>query len=143
MSNYYIKGTEEVSQNKKILFCKLKRFYEYNKGFGRRCIKLTSKRCFLTNKTKITKETLINIDHVSFYNIKLTDDDFTYYNNYIRSLRYRNSSILYNMVVQTNNNTAEQITVVDEWQVTVDDLESNHSDDYDSSDYNDDDSSIS
>jgi len=131
MTNYYIKGTEEITQNKKILFCKLKKFYEHNKAFGRKNIKLTTSHCFLTNKTKTTSEIVYNIEHISFYNIKLTNDDFADYDDYVNSIRYRNSSLLYNMVVQTNNSNSAQITVVDEWEITA-----GH--DYDSDDESDD-----
>jgi hypothetical protein len=140
MTNYYIKGTEEVGQNKKLLFCKLKKFYEYNKAFGRKAIKITSAYCFLTNKTKTTKETVYNTDHISFYNIKLTTNDFAEYDDYVNSIRYRNRSLLYNMVVQTNNNTSAHITVVDEWQVTAGDDDSSSDNSSISSDINDDDS---
>ena len=134
MANYYIRGTEEIIRNKKILFCKLKRFYEYNKAFGRKNIKLTNTHCFLTNKTKTTREIVYNTAHVGFYNIKLTNDDFDEYDNYINSNR---RGVLYNMVVHTNSNTSAHITVVDEWQVT-DGNDDSSSISSDSSDVNDD-----
>ena len=140
MTNYYIKGTEELAKNKKILFCKLKKFYEFNKAFGRKAVKLTNSYCFLTNKTKTTSETVYNTEHVNFHNIKLTAEDFTEYDNYVNSLRYRNRGVLYNMVVQTNNNTEAHITVVDEWQVPMDEDDSSSVSDNESSDVNDDDS---
>jgi hypothetical protein len=144
ITNYYIQGTEEVAKNKKLLFCTLKKFYEYNKVFGRKNIKITSTHCFLTNKTKTTKVTIYNTEHVSFYNIKLTNRDFTEYEYYVKTLRYRNRGLLYNMV-QTNNNTAEHIILVDEWHVTTSgDLESDNSSDIDTdSSYENDDVSVS
>ena len=39
--NYDIKGTHKISKYRKILYLKLKQFYEYNKTFGRKIIKLT------------------------------------------------------------------------------------------------------
>jgi len=94
----------------------------------------------MTNKTKTTSETVYNTEHVNFHNIKLTAEDFTEYDNYVNSLRYRNRGVLYNMVVQTNNNTEAHITVVDEWQVPMDEDDSSSVSDNESSDVNDDDS---
>jgi len=41
--NYDMRGTHKLSRYKKILYLKLKKFYEYNKIFGRRMIKLKPK----------------------------------------------------------------------------------------------------
>jgi predicted metallopeptidase len=39
--NYDIQGTHKINKYKTILYLKLKKFYQYNKAFGRRIIKLT------------------------------------------------------------------------------------------------------
>jgi len=128
MTNYYIKGTEEVTNYKQILFCKLKKFYQHNKIFGRKTIKLTNKCGDLTNKPKLIRETTYNLEHLSFHNIKLTEEDYNEYYN------QRRSGVLYNMVVQQPNNVTTQITVLDEWQI---------SDNDESSSYENDDGSVS
>jgi hypothetical protein len=63
--NYDIKGTSKIYNYKRVLHEKLRKFYEYNKLFGRRYIKLT-----MNEKKRITKKEIIfNTDHISFYKI--------------------------------------------------------------------------
>ena len=69
--NYDIKGTMKIYNYKLILHTKLKSFYQYNKTFGRRFIKIT--RMF--NKP-LKREYEYNSDHISFYKIPIN-------NNYI------------------------------------------------------------
>ena len=63
--NYDIKGTSKIYNYKRILHDKLRKFYEYNKLFGRRYIKLT-----MNAKNRIKKKTItFNTDHINFYKI--------------------------------------------------------------------------
>jgi len=69
--NYDIKGTMKIYNYKLILHTKLKSFYQYNKTFGRRLIKITK----IFNKP-VKREYIYNSDHISFYKIPIN-------NNYI------------------------------------------------------------
>ena len=62
--NYDIKGTSKIYNYKQILYFKLRKFYEYNKVFGRRIIKITRN----SNKT-VKKEYTFNTNHISFHKI--------------------------------------------------------------------------
>lgn len=64
MVNYYIRGTTKLFNYKHLLKHKLKYFYEFNKSFGRKTVKLTK----INNKI-INYETDFNTDHISFYKI--------------------------------------------------------------------------
>lgn len=59
----YLDQTAKYYNAKYVLYNKLKRFYKYNKLFGRKIYKLTTK----DNKIKI-KEFIINTKHLSFHN---------------------------------------------------------------------------
>jgi hypothetical protein len=63
--NYYIKNTTKIYNSKKILYLKLKKFYEYNPLFGREIIKTKRK------DDKIVRHRYINKTHISFYNISI------------------------------------------------------------------------
>jgi len=92
--NYDIRGTHKVSQYKRILYYKLKKFYEYNKGFGRKIIELIpnpntntnqnvntilshllDKPTGDSNKKKSRRMTRVtyNSKHIGFYNIDMSD----------------------------------------------------------------------
>jgi hypothetical protein len=64
IANYYIEGTPKTYKSKKLLYIKLRKFYEFNPGFGREIIKLTKK-----NKKIIKREYILNTKHISFYDI--------------------------------------------------------------------------
>jgi len=97
--NYDIRGTHKLSKYKRILHYKLKKFYEYNKAFGRQIIEIIPKPVVFPNtipnpntilshlldkpeessssvskkksgrKTKVT----FNSKHIGFYNIDISD----------------------------------------------------------------------
>jgi hypothetical protein len=67
--NYDIKGTNKISNFKIILNKKLKKFYEYNKAFGRKFIKLIMN----SEKRVIKKEYLFNTKHLPFNKINISD----------------------------------------------------------------------
>ena len=99
--NYDIQGTHKINKFKTILYLKLKKFYQYNKAFGRRIIKLKpepfnftmNQNVNLSNllntnttnttntntaksnhrKRKIKGEVVFNSDHIGFYNIDIRD----------------------------------------------------------------------
>jgi hypothetical protein len=79
--NYDIKGTSKIYSFKTFLNQKLKKFYEYNKSFGRKTITVT--RSF-NNKSKASY--VFNSKHIGFYQIPVTiidtyDYDFSFFNN--------------------------------------------------------------
>jgi hypothetical protein len=79
--NYDIKGTYKIYSFKTFLNQKLKKFYEYNKSFGRKTITVT--RSF-NNKSKTSY--VFNSKHIGFYQIPVTiidtyDYDFSFFNN--------------------------------------------------------------
>ena len=67
--NYDIKNTSKIYKYKQILYTKLKKFYEYNKSFGRQYIKLTTRFHKI-----IKKEFKFNTDHISFYKIPIKNE---------------------------------------------------------------------
>lgn len=70
ISNYYIKHTSKYYNSRQLLHIKLKKFYQFNKEFGRKIIKLTKK-----NKKVIKKEYILNTKHISFYDIPVLNND--------------------------------------------------------------------
>lgn len=62
--NYDIKNTVKITNYTNILNYKLKKFYEYNKFFGRKFIKITR-----NNNKIIQREFILNTKHIPFYNI--------------------------------------------------------------------------
>jgi hypothetical protein len=62
--HYDIKGTNKVYNYKEILYIKLKKFYQYNKAFGRQYIHITK-----DDDKIIKKEYQFNTNHLNFYNI--------------------------------------------------------------------------
>lgn len=84
--NYDIKGTSKIYNYKRILHIKLKAFYEYNKSFGRKTIKITR----LFNKT-VKTEYKYNSENIPFYkipvkNTSIYDDTVIRVENTINSL---------------------------------------------------------
>lgn len=91
--NYDIRGTHKLIQYKKILHYKLKKFYEYNKAFGRQIIELIPRPInFMNNmsldlshlldkpeeqlpnkKYKLKSKVTFNSKHIGFYNIDVSD----------------------------------------------------------------------
>jgi hypothetical protein len=91
--NYDIRGTHKLIQYKKILHYKLKKFYEYNKAFGRQIIELIPRPInFMNNPTldlshlldnsqeqssnkkyKLKTKVTFNSKHIGFYNIDVSD----------------------------------------------------------------------
>jgi predicted metallopeptidase len=94
--NYDIRGMHKLSQYKRILHHKLKKFYEYNKAFGRRIIELKPQPINFINyanvnynllhlldtpaqvatpKKKHRRETKVtfNTKHIGFHNIDISD----------------------------------------------------------------------
>jgi len=68
--NYDIKGTYKIYNYKKNLYQKLKKFYQYNKAFGRKYIKLIKN----AKNRVIKKEYVFNTDHISFYKIPVSSN---------------------------------------------------------------------
>ena len=91
--HYDMKGTNKIYNYKQILYNKLKKFYQYNKSFGRRYIQIT--RSF--NKV-INKKYVFNTKHINFYNISY---DNTYENSYTLPI--------INMFFNSNNNVISNI----------------------------------
>lgn len=69
MSKYFIKGTTKRYNSKLMLNYKLKKFYEYNQSFGRKTFRLNIQ----TNKILVH----LNDDHISFYNINISESPFS------------------------------------------------------------------
>jgi hypothetical protein len=65
--NYFIKGTEIITNYKKILNYKFKKFYKYNKLFGRKIISFTKMN------NKIIKNYVFNTKHLTFFEIPIND----------------------------------------------------------------------
>ena len=70
---YGTRGTAKINNCRVVLYCKLKRFYEYNKCFGRRQIHF-----YGTKKAHIE----YNTRHLGFYQIKLTQQEINSHMNY-------------------------------------------------------------
>jgi len=75
ITNYYIEGTEIISNYKQVLYLKLKKFYEYNKSFGRKMNHATP-RLFNKKNSHLLfnikwKPFSFNTKHITFYNINI------------------------------------------------------------------------
>lgn len=128
--NYDIKGTSKIYNYKMILNQKLKKFYQYNKSFGKKCYSVNG---IFNNKTKILSS--FNTNHIGFYQIPVTsietyDYDFSFFNRNIR-----NNIFLENRFFIYNPNTVDYSL----FQNIIEDSENNNSDD----DIDDDDDSVS
>lgn len=120
--NYDIKGTNKIYTYKDLLYRKLKKFYQYNKAFGRRYIQVTKH----FNKV-IKKEYKFNTNHISFYGIYSNDDNNNNNNNYnnnnynqiLPTTPIFNNDINYNPILNSFNTTIFNIydsdaTITDE-----------------------------
>ena len=94
--NYDIKGTSKIYNYKLILNKKLKKFYYYNKLFGRKTISVNKD---FNNKTKTIS---FNTNHIGFYkihepNIQPPDSDFLFLNRNARiNILLENRIFIYN-----------------------------------------------
>ena len=123
--NYDIKGTSKIYNYKIILHKKLKKFYQYNKSFGRKIISVDK----IFNKTKTSS--LFNTNHIGFYQIAVSsietyDDDFIYFNN---NTRINNLSQNRDFIFNPNNTFGYNL-----FQNIIEDSENNNSDDEDDGD---------
>jgi hypothetical protein len=124
--NYDIKGTSKIYNYKRILHIKLKAFYEYNKTFGRRFIKITR----LLNKT-IKKEYNYNSEHISFYKIpnKNTSIYFEPFNRVTSTINLfinNNTNNIFNVVNNFYENTYNDDTDTDTDDDTDDDTDTHN-----------------
>ena len=67
ISNYFIRNTIKIHNATTILYMKLYKFYEYNKLFGRKIIKIVN----INNKIK--KKYIFNTNHISFNSININN----------------------------------------------------------------------
>lgn len=72
----YLEDSNKCYTAKKILQNKLKRFYEYNKLFGRKTFKLKK----FNNTVRIT-ESLMNTNHITFYDIECNVNNSIFVSN--------------------------------------------------------------
>jgi len=82
ITNYYIQGTEIISNYKRILYLKLKKFYEYNKLFGRKMYHVVP-RLFNKKNSQLLfnikwKPFSFNTKHTSFHNININNTNDIY-----------------------------------------------------------------
>ena len=74
--NYDIQGTERIDNYKRMLYIKLKKFYEYNKAFGRKMYNSTIQNKLLRRlNLPIIPQTYFSTKHISFHNINITNDE--------------------------------------------------------------------
>jgi hypothetical protein len=78
--NYDIQGTQKISSYKNILYLKLKKFYEYNKSFGRKIMhpkprKSNGNSISFKIKQRDWVPFSFNTKHISFHNIVLNETD--------------------------------------------------------------------
>jgi len=80
--NYDIRGTTKLFNYRRVLYIKLKKFYDYNKLFGRKYIEL--KYSFINSKKKISKKNIkFNDKHLQFHSIPVSTEEI--HNTKIRS----------------------------------------------------------
>ena len=76
--NYDIQGTEKIDNYKRVLYIKLKKFYEYNKAFGRKMYNSTIQNKLLKRlNLPIIPQTYFSTKHLSFHNISITNEEMT------------------------------------------------------------------
>jgi hypothetical protein len=76
--NYDIQGTQKIDNYKRVLYIKLKKFYEYNKAFGRKMYNSTIQNKLLRRlNLPIIPQTYFSTKHISFHNINITNDEIT------------------------------------------------------------------
>jgi hypothetical protein len=108
IANYYVEGTPKAYKSKKLLYIKLRKFYEFNPSFGREIIKLIKK-----NNRVIKQEAVINSKHISFYDIIVSSKIET---NELVFLTH-NSTInilINNTIFNAINNNSDETTVIDD-----------------------------
>lgn len=74
MTKYYINETFKIYECEQLLNYKLKKFYQFNKAFGRKYYKVLNTNKNATN-IKIKIEKRLNTKHITFYNIKHENDN--------------------------------------------------------------------
>ena len=76
--NYDIQGTEKIDNYKRVLYIKLKKFYEYNKAFGRKMYNSTIQNKLLKRlNLPIIPQTYFSTRHLSFHNISITNEEIS------------------------------------------------------------------
>jgi hypothetical protein len=74
--NYDIQGTQKIYNYKQVLYIKLKKFYEYNKAFGRKIYNSTIQNKLLKRRNlPIIPQTYFSTKHISFHNIIISNDE--------------------------------------------------------------------
>ena len=124
--NFDIKGSSKIHSYKLILYQKLKKFYQFNKLFGRKNIALNTNFYF---KQQTTSK--FNTNHIGFYDIpvkiiEMYDDNFVFFN--------RNSRI--------NTFLENRISVNNTFEVNYFPEESQNEDEYEYDDNSDDDDQL-
>lgn len=76
--NYDIQGTQKIDNYKRVLYIKLKKFYEYNKAFGRKMYNSTIQNKLLKRlNLPIIPQTYFSTKHISFHNINISNDELS------------------------------------------------------------------
>jgi hypothetical protein len=95
--NYDIQGTQRIDNYKQMLYIKLKKFYEYNKAFGRKMRNATIKNKLLKNRNlPLIPKTYFNTKHISFHNITIHNSEMT--DTHVS---------IYGMVVEANDDSSD------------------------------------
>jgi hypothetical protein len=100
--NFDIKGSSKIHSYKLILYQKLKKFYQFNKLFGRKIIALNTNFYF---KQQTTSK--FNTNHIGFYDIpvkiiELYDDNFVFFNRNSRINTFLENRISVNNTFDVN-----------------------------------------
>jgi hypothetical protein len=82
ITNYDIQGTQRIGNYKRILYTKLRKFYEYNITFGRKIMHVKPR--IFNAKVKGGTTITFNSNHISFHNIYINENE----NNDIHMLFY-------------------------------------------------------
>ena len=95
--NYDIQGTQRIDNYKEMLYIKLKKFYEYNKAFGRKMCRATFKNKLLKRlNMPLIPQTYFSTEHISFHNIIIQYSDMT--DTHVS---------IYGMVVEANDDSSD------------------------------------
>jgi hypothetical protein len=100
--NFDIQGSSKIHSYKLILYQKLKKFYQFNKLFGRKNISLNT-NCYF--KQQITSK--FNTKHIGFYDIPVKiidtyDDNFVFFNTNARINTFIENRIFINNSFEFN-----------------------------------------